>query len=225
MLDIHELLWFDKVYDESFKNIYPVFHRLWIQNCHVIASESGYFVKLLHDAWISSSWSDISSGIVNLSKYRYPEIDFTVKDMRDFFLDSKVELICCVDWCINHVFSLQEVWEVFESVYRNLEDKAFFYLEFWTENEVSNSNKFSTNREFETCWYTIIQTERRLWNNIHNMMTKIEKDGEIIDILNAYHTSFDLDSVLNLLQKSWFKKYKELSFSNEYSKKILAFKY
>lgn len=225
MLDLHELLWFDKVYDESFKNIFPILQKLWIKNNHTIASESWYFVKLLNDAWIKSSWSDIFSAIVNLSKYRYPEIEFTVKDMRNFTLTSKVELISCVDWCINHVFSLEEVWEVFDSVYRNLEDKAFFYLEFWTEEEVSDNNNFSTNKNFNISWYNITQTERRLWNNIHNMTTKIEKDWEVIDILNAYHTSFNFEKVIDLLYQSWFKKYTELSFSTDYSKKILAFKY
>lgn len=225
MLDLHKMLWFDEVYDESFKNIFPIFKKLWIKNNHTIASESWYFVKLLNDAWIKSSWSDIFSWIVNLSKYRYPEIEFTVKDMRNFTLDPKVELISCVDWCINHVFSLEEVWEVFDSVYRNLEEKWFFYLEFWTEEEVSESNKLSTNKIFNIDWYNITQVERRLWNNIHNMTTKVEKDGEIIDILNAYHTSFNFESVISLLYKSWFKTHIELSFSTNYSKKILAFKY
>lgn len=225
MLDLHKLLWFDNVYDDSFENIFPIFKRLWIKTNHTIASESWYFVKLLNDAWIKSSWSDIFSWIVNLSKYRYPEIDFTVKDMRNFTLSSKVELITCFDWCINHVFSLEEVWEVFDSVYKNLGDKGFFYLEFWTESEVSENNFFSTNKNYSISWYNITQIERRLSNNIHNMMTKIERDWEIIDILNAYHTSFNFEKVIKLLYKSWFKKHRELSFSTGYSKKILAFKY
>ena len=225
MLDLHEMLWFDKVYDESFKNIYPIFKKLWIKRNHTIASESWYFVKLLNDSWIESSWSDIFSWIVNLSKYRYPDIDFSIKDMRNFVLETKVELISCVDWCINHVFSLKEVEDIFNSVYHNLESVWFFYLELWTEEEVSENNDFSTNKKYNINWYDITQVEKRLWNNIHNMMTKVEKDWEIIDILNAYHTSFNYDKVIDLIYKAWFKKYIELSFSTDYSKKILAFKY
>lgn len=225
MNDFHKLLWFDEVYDESFKNIFPVFQKLWIKNNHTIASESGYFVKLLNDNWIKSTGSDIFSPIVNLSKIRYPEIDFSIKDMRNFYLKEKVELISCLDWCINHVFSLEEVFETFESVYKNLEEKWYFYFEFWTENEVSENNELSTNKKFQINWFDITQRERRLGNNIHNMMTKIEKDWEIIDILNAYHTSFNYEEVIKLLYKAWFKKHLELNFSDKYSKKILAFKY
>lgn len=225
MLDFHKMLWFDKVYDETFVNIFPIFQKLWIKNCHNIASESWYFAKLLNDNWIKAKGSDIFSGIVNLSKYRYPEMEFSVKDMRDFILDEKVDLIVCVDGCINHVFSLDEVFETFESVYKNLEEKWYFYFEFWTEDEVSEKNEFSTYKKFEIDGFQITQRERRLGNNIHNMMTKIEKDWEIVDILNAYHTSFNYEDVIKLLYKAWFKKHLELNFSDKFSKKILAFKY
>lgn len=225
MLDFHKMLWFDKVYDETFVNIFPIFQKLWIKNCHNIASESWYFAKLLNDNWIKTKGSDVFSGIVNLSKYRYPEMEFSVKDMRDFVLDEKVDLIVCVDGCINHVFSLDEVFETFESVYKNLETKWYFYFEFWTENEVSEKNEFSTYKKFEIDGFQITQRERRLGNNIHNMMTKIEKDWEIVDILNAYHTSFNYEDVIKLLYKAWFKKHLELNFSDKFSKKILAFKY
>ncbi len=225
MQDFNLLLWFDKVYDESFENVYPIFKKLWVKTNHTIASESWYFVKLLNDAWIKSSWSDIFFWIVQLSKNRYPDIDFSVKDMRDFVLKEDVDLITCVDWCLNHVFSLEEVGEVFSNVYKNLKSKWFFYFEFWTESEVSENNKFSIDEKYNINWYDITQKERRLWDNIHNMMTKIEKNWEIIDILNAYHTSFDFDKVIKILYNSWFKKHIELSFSNQYSKKILAFKY
>lgn len=225
MLDFHKMLWFDKVYDETFVNIFPIFQKLWIKNCHNIASESWYFAKLLNDNWIKTKGSDVFSGIVSLSKYRYPEMEFSVKDMRDFVLDEKVDLIVCVDGCINHVFSLDEVFETFESVYKNLETKWYFYFEFWTENEVSEKNEFSTYKKFEIDGFQITQRERRLGNNIHNMMTKIEKDWEIVDILNAYHTSFNYEDVIKLLYKAWFKKHLELNFSDKFSKKILAFKY
>lgn len=225
MTDFHKLLDFDDVYDESFKNIFPVFKKLWIKNNHTIASESWYFVKLLNDNWIKSSGSDIFSPIVNLSKTRYPEIDFSVKDMRNFDLKQKVELICCMDWCLNHVFWLDEVFETFCSVYKNLEDRWYFYFEFWTTHEVSEINWEVRENKFFKQDFFITQTERRLWNNIHNMCTKIEKDWEIVDILNAYHTSFDYKTVLELLKKAGFKKHIEMSFSNEFSKKILAFKY
>lgn len=225
MLDFHKMLWFDKVYDETFVNIFPIFQKLWIKNCHNIASESWYFAKLLNDNWIKTKGSDVFSGIVSLSKYRYPEMEFSVKDMRDFVLDEKVDLIVCVDGCINHVFSLDEVFETFESVYKNLEEKWYFYFEFWTENEVSEKNEFSTYKKFEIDGFQITQRERRLGNNIHNMMTKIEKDWEIVDILNAYHTSFNYEDVIKLLYKAWFKKHLELNFSDKFSKKILAFKY
>lgn len=225
MIDFHKMLWFDKVYDETFVNIFPIFQKLWIKNCHNIASESWYFAKLLNDNWIKTKGSDVFSGIVNLSKYRYPEMEFSVKDMRNFVLDEKVDLIVCVDGCINHVFSLDEVFETFESVYKNLETKWYFYFEFWTENEVSEKNEFSTYKKFEIDGFQITQRERRLGNNIHNMMTKIEKDWKIVDILNAYHTSFNYEDVIKLLYKAWFKKHLELNFSDKYSKKILAFKY
>lgn len=225
MIDFHKMLWFDKVYDETFVNIFPIFQKLWIKNCHNIASESWYFAKLLNDNWIKTKGSDVFSGIVNLSKYRYPEMEFSVKDMRNFVLDEKVDLIVCVDGCINHVFSLDEVFETFESVYKNLETKWYFYFEFWTENEVSEKNEFSTYKKFEIDGFQITQRERRLGNNIHNMMTKIEKDWKIVDILNAYHTSFNYEEVIKLLYKAWFKKHLELNFSDKFSKKILAFKY
>lgn len=225
MIDFHDMLWFDKVYDESFQHVFPVFQKLWVRTNHTIASESGYFVALMQKNGIQSSGSDVFSSIVGLSKQRYPEINFSVKDMRDFRLDQKVDLITCMDGCINHVFSIEEVCEVFQSVYDNLKDRGYFYFEFWTENEVGNKSK-SIIENISDIWdYHVTQKERRLWNNIHNMMTKIEKDGKIIDILNAYHTSFDYDTVMNWLKRTWFKKMKELSFSDGFSKKVLAFKY
>lgn len=220
-----DLLWFNFVYDDIFNYIYPIFKKLNIEKSHMIASSSWYFVKLLNDNWIKSSGSDIFSTVIKGSLEKYPEMEFSVKDMRDFVLDEKVDLIVCVDGCINHVFSLDEVFETFESVYKNLETKWYFYFEFWTENEVSEKNEFSTYKKFEIDGFQITQRERRLGNNIHNMMTKIEKDWEIIDILNAYHTSFNYEDVIKLLYKAWFKKHLELNFSDKFSKKILAFKY
>lgn len=224
MEDFHKLLWFDSVYDESFDQVWPVFQKLNIKTNHTIASESWYFVNLLQKNGLESSWSDVFSGIVSLAKRRYPDIDFSVKDMRNFSLENKVDLITCMDGCLNHVFSLIEVEEVFQSVYRNLKDKWYFYFEFWTLNEVSDSNS-DVFKEFDIGDYHIKQMERRVWNNIHSMCTTILKDDKIMDILNAYHTSFDYDSVKDLLLQSGFKKYLELPFSTPFSKKILAFKY
>jgi len=225
MTDFHKILGFDDVYDKSLTFTLPLFKKLGIKQNHTIAAESWYYVDLLNKNGIKSSWSDIFSWIVNLAKSRYPNIDFKVDDMRDFVLDKKVELITCMDWCINHVFSLKEVEETFQSVYNNLEDKWYFYFEFWTLEEVWNSKDYANEKNFVLEWYDIMQKERRFWNNIHNMLTVIKKDWEIIDILNAYHTSFDYDEVINLLKKSGFKKHIEVPSSNNITKNILAFKY
>lgn len=224
MIDFRKILWFDKVYDLPFKKILPLFQKLNIQENHTIACGAWYFVNLMNQNGIFSSGSDISSWVLQVAENRYPHIDFSIKDIRDFSLEHKVELITCMDGCINHVFSTEEIEETFISVYKNLKDIGYFYFEFWTEKEVSNLND-TIKKEFKSEGYDISQKERRLENNIHNMLTVIKKDENIVDILNAYHTSFPEETVLELLSKVWFKKTIKLSFSTSYSKKILAFKY
>ncbi len=226
MFDYYEVLdWdsFSKKYFLYVKEI--VLKKNNILTHHDLACWSWYFVNQMLLNWIISTWSNISDEQISIAKCRYWQEYFSIKDMTDFSLDSKVDFITCNNDAINHLYSIEQWWLLFKNVYNNLNEKWYFLFDFHTLKKIKLLEKNISN--FSLSWFNILSSEEYIWNNFYrsNCVIYNNLDNSILKILSSYHTSFSEDEVYSSLLHSWFKNYRILSISNSNRIYILAFKY
>ena len=222
MFDYYKMLWWDSFSEKYFDYLIELIKKINIETHHDLACWSWHFVwKMLKNNFFSTG-SNISDEQIKIAQDRYWEKYFSVKDMTDFELDKKVDLITCNNDAINHLYSLSEWEELFTCVYKNLNEKWYFIFDFHTLDKINNTEKSINQYQLEE--YDIEDLEESIWNNFYRSKAIIKFNNKIIKILKSYHTSFNYKNIMDILLLSWFRKYIELSISTKERKYILAFK-
>ncbi len=226
MLDYYKILDWDTFSVNYFnylqKNILP---ELCIKSHHDLACWSWIFVDNMCKNGYSSSWSNIAFDQIQLAKNRYPNLNFSIKDMTDFSLKNPVDLITCNNDAINHLYSFYEWEELFGCVYRNLNKCGYFIFDFHTLEQVRDENENKKSHEKDN--YLIDFYEKGIGNDFYRSAWKIidKESWECIKILKSYQTSFENDRIYSALKVAWFSDYVFLCKSDSTRKYILAFKW
>ena len=226
MFDYYKLLGWDSFSEKYFEYVKKnILSNKSIFTHHDLACWSWNFVNRMREYGIESSWSNISHDQIEIASARYGDAWFSIKDMTDFSLDKKVDIITCNNDAINHLYSIKEWEKVFKKSYNNLNKVWYFLFDYHTLYKINNVDYSSG--EMDTTDYSINYFEASIWNNFYHSVGKIisKKDLNVKMILKSYHTSFEDTKIINGLLQAWFKKYVTLGLSSKNRVYILAFKY
>ena len=112
--------------------IYPVLHRLVLRDlppgCDVLdlCCGTGQLAAVLSREGYAVTGVDGSEGMIEIARKNAPGVEFLVQDARELSMDGRFAAAFSTFDSLNHVMSLDELEQVFRSVYAVLDDGGSF---------------------------------------------------------------------------------------------------
>ena len=130
---------FARVYDQHWgffaKKAYPIIEHLVLENlppgCPVLdlCCGTGQLAAELSRQGYRTTGLDGSQGMIEIAKKNAPDADFVVQDARNIALPGRFSAVFSTFDSLNHVMSLDELEQVFQSVFAVLEGGGYFVFD------------------------------------------------------------------------------------------------
>jgi len=119
----------------------------WIKKYHPqaksvleIACGTGAILNLLKNKY-DVTGLDLSKAMIEIAKKKIPSVKFHNKDMTNFKLDQKMDIILCIFDSINHLQNFKDWQKVFNNVKTHLNENGLFIFDFNTINKFDRFGK------------------------------------------------------------------------------------
>lgn len=178
-----------------------------------------FLIRMSQYGWIGSG-IDKSAEMIEIArdKARNTELKFYVRDMRDFNLNGRFDLITCIFDSINYILNINDLREVFYNVEDHLAKGSYFVFDFITpfhgmnfsgvQEESYKDFNFSINPEFDrqSCIKTMnieilygghrySEVHKQRCYEIQEVTNLLESTGfRISDTINIYSQTEDSES-------------------------------
>ena len=130
---------FARVYDQHWgffaKKAYPIIEHLVLENlppgCAVLdlCCGTGQLAAELSRQGYRTTGLDGSEGMIEIARKNAPDADFVVQDARNIALPGRFSAVLSTFDSLNHVMSLDELEQVFQSVFAVLEGGGYFVFD------------------------------------------------------------------------------------------------
>lgn len=194
----------DKVASKFFS--YVKDHNIKI-NSHIdFGCGTGYFCKLVSNSNIKTMGIDLSDGMINVAKEKYPNIKFEHGNIIDYKSKEKVDFISCNYDTVNHLIEFDEWRKFFKNVYSTLNDNGLFLFDFVTMYKFKNTNEveFSTkNKDYDYMLCRIPIDENKI---VSKYIFYIKENDSYKKVEQSIVESFfENDDIFDLLKETGFK--------------------
>ncbi|MBD3290814.1 methyltransferase domain-containing protein [candidate division KSB1 bacterium] len=189
-----------------------------------IACGTGSFLNQCRRYSYNLSGFDFSFDSIRMARKKGLELPFWVGDVRKFALKKTVDVIVCLYDSINYIMSLEQICEVFSSVYQALNSNGLFIFDICTER---NSIKYFDNFFDENSGIGYNYTRHSSYdktNKIHkNLFTINFHNSDEIYIEDHRQRIYYISELLDSIDKTEFEfisAFDDFSFSKASEKSI-----
>lgn len=138
--EIYEQFGWGAFSENLLRKIKPLAKKWKIKSHLDLACGTGIFVAGMTELGIESSGLDISEAMIKSAKRHYPQLKFTVGDIRNFKVALPVDLITCNFDSINHLPEFSDWQKVFNRAYAGLSEKGRFVFDVNTVRAINHTD-------------------------------------------------------------------------------------
>lgn len=143
-------------------------------------------------------WVDLSTGLLDEAKKKYPEIEFMELNMLDLNkIERKYDMLFFIA-SFHHINNPDDRLRVIKKAYNMLEDWGMMFFTNWALDSDLNKMRY---------WKNVVDwSENRFWSSDFNI--------KIWEFVRYYH-SYHLDELKYLFEKVWFEIIENREFDNK----------
>nr|WP_239581672.1 class I SAM-dependent methyltransferase [Jeotgalibacillus terrae] len=208
---------YDKHWGDFYEGLYPLIKKHYDEFAFPdekildICCGTGQFIRKLWNEGYNVTGLDGSEEMINVAKVNNPNVEFLVKDIRDFNFPNEYKMITCLFDSINHITKNEELLIVFKNVYNSLTEGGKFIFDV---NTYRNFNDY-WNNEFEIIedQYRIsIKTKFPVKPDIASMNIKVLslQNDTILKENTILERCYETSEIKQMLLKCGFKSVNSL---------------
>jgi ubiquinone/menaquinone biosynthesis C-methylase UbiE len=170
---------------------------------------TGNFLRKLEKSFERTVGLDLSADMLEIAKQNCPKTKFVLASIDNFNIDEKFDLITCNYDTINHLKNLKEWQNMFDCVYKHLNQNGVFVFDF---NTIFKMKQIYPNPITETEKYIIKSVNKVVDKNHLNMKMEIfDKANNLLAKVDQTESLYNETSIKNALKKSGFESTKFLN--------------
>ena len=173
-----------------------------IDLCCGVGALCDYFNK----RGIDTTGVDISKDMINIAKNKNKSINFYLKDVLNYKDDRKYDLVTLTCDSVNHFLGESDLHILISNIYNMLNKNGYLIFDVYDKNKIDFNKQIISNRNNGIkVYYCITHLNNTSNRDLINTNVLVKKYNKLIYETNVVEKMYDLNYIINTLNKNHFK--------------------